>query len=309
MLNDRFLTGAVLKEILTCPLKGGIMVVAIASGKGGTGKTTVATSLAAAGWMAGRTVQLLDGDVEAPNCHLLLRPTIRQSEPVLVPTPEIDRSQCDGCGICGGVCAFGALVCLNGQVVVFNELCHSGGGCLNICPRGAILEKGREIGFIEEGDVAGMPFGQGRLNVGEPRAVPVIAELKKRKAANGIVLIDAPPGTSCPVVEAIKDSDFVCLVTEPTPFGLHDLKQAVGTVRRLGLAMGVVINRAGIGDERVRTYCEQEHIPILMELPNDRRIAEAYSRGQLIVEALPVYRADFEALLERIEQYVGERHT
>ena len=278
------------------------MVISIASGKGGTGKTTVATSLAVTLARQGRDVQLLDCDVEEPNAHLFLRPAIERRATVTVPTPTVDQDKCTFCGSCGRLCQFGAIVCLDSEVMVFPELCHSCGGCARVCPEQAITETPREVGVIEEGQADGVAFAEGRLRVGEARAVPVIAELKRRARHDAVVLIDAPPGTSCPVMEAVKDSSFVCLVTEPTPFGLNDLEMAVEAVRELDLPMGVVINRANLGDDRVLRYCARERIAILMELPNDRSIAEACSRGEVVVETLPEYQGHFEGLWAAIEK-------
>ena len=277
------------------------MVVAIASGKGGTGKTTVATSLAATLRQMGRRVRLIDCDVEEPNVHLFLHPTIERKVPVRVPTPVVDLDKCSHCGACADLCQFGAIVCLGDDVLVFPDLCHACGGCAMVCPEEAIVEEPREIGMIEEGQSDGIGFAHGRLNVGEPRAVPIIAELKNLIRGEAVTLIDSPPGTSCPMLESVKGSNFVCLVTEPTPFGLNDLEMAVAAIRQLNLPMGVVINRATLGDERVRRFCTREGIEILLELPNDRQIAEACSRGQVVVESLPAYRESFESLWERIE--------
>lgn len=280
------------------------MVIAIASGKGGTGKTTVATNLAIVLARSGRQVQLLDCDVEEPNCHLFVHPEIRQEIPVSVGQPAVADNLCRGCGKCSELCQFGAIICLGDRVAVFPELCHSCGGCMLVCPEGAITEQMRQVGMVELGAFDGVAFGHGRLNVGEARAIPVIAELKRQKHEDAVVIIDGPPGTSCPVIEAVKGSDFVCLVTEPTPFGLHDLIMAADVVRQLQLPMGVVINRSGIGDDRVQQYCRQQGIAVLAEIRDDRRIAEAYSRGELAVEACPELGQVFHALAEEISRQV-----
>jgi MinD superfamily P-loop ATPase len=256
------------------------MVIAIASGKGGTGKTTVAVGLALAFRAAGRRVQLIDCDVEEPNCHLFLAPTIRSRVPVNVPVPRVDADRCTRCGHCARVCEFGAIACLKEVVVVFTELCHSCGACVELCPENAIGEVEREVGTVATGDVNGLAFVTGRLNVGEPRAVPVIDELKQRVAGDAIAILDAPPGTSCPVVAAIKGVDLVLLVAEPTPFGLNDLRLMVEGVAALDIPWAIVVNRVGIGDARVRQFARERGIPVLAEIPNDRRIAEAQSRGE-----------------------------
>jgi len=274
------------------------MIIAIASGKGGTGKTTVAVNLAIT---ARGSVRLLDCDVEEPNCHIFLKPEIRNREPVGIPIPVVDESKCNACGECGKVCEYHAIVSLKTKPLVFPELCHGCGGCAKVCPTGAISEVEREIGVLETGNQGSIEFVQGRLNVGHPMSPPLIRAVKRCASGNGRTLIDCPAGTSCPVIAAIRRSDFVVLVTEPTPFGLHDLLLAVETVRQLGLPFGVVVNRADAGDARVRDYCRRERIRILLEVPEDRRIAEAYSRGEAMVKAFPEYRRAFERLWSDIE--------
>lgn len=275
------------------------MIVAMASGKGGTGKTTVAVNLAMA---AGRPVQLLDCDVEEPNDHLFIRGTTRLLETVTVPVPEIDPVLCDGCGACSRFCAFHAIVGLKATPLVFPELCHGCGGCVLICPRHAIRETERRIGVVETITSRDVTLIHGRLDVGVPTAPPVIRRVKAHAGKDRLVLLDAPPGTSCPVVSTLKGADFVALVTEPTPFGLHDLRLIVDLVRTLEIPCAVVINRTGIGDDRVNAFCDDEQIPILLEIPEDRRIATACSRGEIVVETLPEYRTVFEGLLNRVEQ-------
>ncbi|MFC1683692.1 ATP-binding protein [Candidatus Zixiibacteriota bacterium] len=278
------------------------MIIAIASGKGGTGKTTLATNLAMSLARRNQAVQLLDCDVEEPNCHLFLRPVIEMTETISLPVPEVDRQRCTGCGECGRICQFSAILSIKDVVLTFPELCHGCGGCGMVCPEGAISEVPREIGVLEEGQVDGIQFVHGRLRIGEAMSPPLIREVKERISLRGTSVIDAPPGTSCPVIEAVKGSDVCLLVTEPTPFGLNDLKLAVGMVRALELPHAVIINRADVGDREVLKYCRREEIDVLLEIPNDRRIAESYSRGELIVDALPEYREDFQGLLEKIFQ-------
>jgi MinD superfamily P-loop ATPase len=291
------------------------MIIAIASGKGGTGKTTVAVNLALSITAdiqknAGSTDLLfLDCDVEEPNAHLFLNPTIERREGVGILIPEVDYDKCTFCGRCAEVCAYHALAVVKQNVLVFPELCHGCGSCTLNCPEEAIYEVLNVTGVIEEGWTGNIRFAHGVLNIGEAMAVPVIRELKRRirgNATDRIVILDASPGTSCPVVETMRGADFVLMVTEPTPFGLHDLRLAVEVARdELGLPVGVVINRDGVGDRGVEDYCTAENIPILMRIPLDRRIAEAYSEGISMVEALPEYRERFVELYRRIEQEVA----
>jgi len=279
------------------------MIISIASGKGGTGKTTVATNLAVS---VNGPVQLLDCDVEEPNAHLFLRPSIQETKTVTTPIPEIDLKKCNQCKKCAEICRFRAIAVLGDTVLTFPELCHSCGGCMAVCPEGAITEKGRELGVLETGTINGISFVHGRLRVGEAMSPPLIRAVRERTWDHGLTLIDAPPGTSCPVIAAMKDTDFVLLVTEPTPFGLHDLKLAVEAVKILGIPMGLVINRADVGDGKVRDYAHAEAIPILMEIPFDRQIAESYSRGEMFALALPEWKARFRELIETIETLTGK---
>ena len=273
------------------------MILAVASGKGGTGKTTVAVNLALC---SPRPVRLLDCDVEEPNCHIFLKPCIHASETVNLLVPFVVESKCTACGECARFCQYHAIVSLGRGALVFPELCHGCGGCAKVCPTGAIQEVEREIGVAETGLGKNVEIVQGRLNIGHPMSPPVIRAVKHLVSTDGLNIIDCPPGTSCPVVASMRGSDFVLLVTEPTPFGLHDLKLAVETVRQLGLPFAVVINRADAGDGRVAEYCRSEGIPILLEIPDDRRIAEAYSRGETAVEAIPGMREVFTDLLARV---------
>jgi len=281
------------------------MIIAIASGKGGTGKTTVAVNLALSLSADSTDLLFLDCDVEEPNAHLFFNPTIECREEVGILIPEVDYDKCTFCGRCAEVCAYHALAVVKQNVLVFPELCHGCGSCSLNCPEEAIHEVLNVTGVIEEGQSGDIRFAHGILNIGEAMAVPVIRELKKRigEDSDRIVILDASPGTACPVVETMRGADLVLMVTEPTPFGLHDLRLAVEVARdELRLPVGVVINRDGVGDRGVEDYCAAENIPILMRIPLDRRIAEAYSEGMPLVEALPEYGERFIELHRRIEQ-------
>jgi len=281
------------------------MIISIASGKGGTGKTTVATNLAVS---VGEPVQFLDCDVEEPNAHLFLHPTIEETKTVTTPVPQIDLDACNQCRKCMDICRFRAITVIGEMVLTFPELCHSCGGCMAICPEGAITETGRELGVLEMGLRDNVAFTHGRMRIGEAMAPPLIRRVREdHTTTNGLTLIDAPPGTSCPVIAAMKDTDFVLLVTEPTPFGLHDLELAVEAVKILKIPMGLVINRSDMGDDRVKAYAQQEGLPILMEIPFDRQIAESYSRGEMFALAIPEWKARFRELLEEIKTLIGKR--
>jgi len=270
--------------------------VAIASGKGGTGKTTVATSLAALLAESGQAVAYLDCDVEEPNGHILLAPQLDWRRTVSLPVPVVDPARCQHCGACQSACRFSAILALPTQVLTFPSLCHGCGGCTLVCPEGAISGGGRPVGGIGGGKAGPLAVLQGRLNVGEALSPPVIRELLAAAPAEHLLVLDAPPGTACPLVETLKGADLALLVTEPTPFGLHDLRLAVAAVRTLGLPVGIVLNRAGRGEDALRAYCEAEGLPLLMEIPEDRCLAEAYSRGELAIAAQPALRAAFRNL-------------
>jgi MinD superfamily P-loop ATPase len=259
--------------------------IAVASGKGGTGKTTVATNLAFVLAEAGSRVTYVDCDVEEPNGHLFLNPLWERSQEVCVPTPEVDLARCTFCGACARACRYSAIVTIPGQVLTFPKLCHGCGGCSWACPAGALREVERPVGVLDEGRAGKVAFLRGTLNVGEAMAPPVIRALLAAAPSDDTLVIDAPPGTSCPVIESVRTADVVLLVTEPTPFGLHDLTLAVAMVRTLGIPFGVVVNRVGVGDDSVFRYCADEGISVLLQLPNDRAIARAYSRGELAVAA------------------------
>lgn len=279
------------------------MIISVASGKGGTGKTTISTNLAIS---LGVDCTLLDCDVEEPNAHLFLHPSIDRSEIVTTFVPGVDEGRCTLCRKCAEICRFRAMTVVGKKVLVFPKLCHSCGGCQVVCPEGAITEGSRELGVIEWGTGAGVPLVQGRIRIGEAMAPPLIRKVRSKADTATTVIIDAPPGTSCPVIAAMRGADFVLLVTEPTPFGLHDLELAVGAVRILGIPCGLVINRADMGDDAVREYARKEQIRVFMEIPFDRKIAEAYSRGRTIVEEMPEWEDHFREMHRQITMTVQE---
>ncbi len=283
------------------------MLISVASGKGGTGKTLVATSLALS-LKDSEKVQLLDCDVEEPNDHVFLKPEITGSKAVSILVPRVDEDRCTYCGKCAEVCAFNAIAVLGNHVLTFPQLCHGCGACSYLCPEKAISEESRETGVVEWGRPDGVGFIHGKLTVGEAMSPPIIREVKEYAKNGSTAIIDVPPGTSCPVVEAIKGSDFCILVTEPTPFGLNDLALAVETVRELNIPCGVVLNRTGVGSGKVEEYCEKENIPILLTIPLDTEIARLYSRGIPLVEGLPQWRDSFLKLFNRIKVLIDERN-
>lgn len=274
------------------------MTISVASGKGGTGKTTVATNLA----LSLDGVQFLDCDVEEPNAHIFLKPEFDDSQPVFVPIPEVDQNRCTYCGRCSEVCEYNAIAVLKDNVLVFPELCTGCGGCSLLCPEGAISEGQRQIGVIEEGKAGAIDFIHGRVHVGEPRATPLIRQVKRRTDGNRTTIIDVPPGTSCPVIESVRGSDFCLLVTEPTPFGLNDLSLAVGLLHKMAIPMGVVINRSDGKDGEIVRYCRRHRIPILMRIPVEREIAVAYSNGVPFIYWKRNWRTRFKNLYLRIER-------
>ena len=279
------------------------MRIAVASGKGGTGKTTVATNLALS---AGQEVLLLDCDVEEPNCHVFLNGPLEPFGTVSLPVPEVDEERCTACGECARICAFGAMVSLKSMAMAFTDLCHGCGGCSLVCSEGAIREVAREIGKMERVSTGPLTLIHGRLRVGEAMSPPLIKAVRNQAGDGGLTIIDAPPGTSCPVIEAVRGCDYVVLVTEPTPFGLNDLRLAVGMVRRLGLPSGVVVNRSDLGDDQLLEYCREQGIKVLLEIPNDRRLAAAYARGRPAFQALPEeYGERFRSLLQAVRQEVA----
>lgn len=276
------------------------MILSIAGGKGGTGKTTVAVNIA----LSLKNVQLLDCDVEEPNAHLLLTPKIHETKPVYLPVPQIDEKVCDHCGKCSQFCEQNALFVSPEKVLVFSELCNGCGGCVIVCPKEAISEKKRKIGTVRIGLSGDVELVYGELEVGEPMGVPVIKEVKKQVKNDKITIIDSPPGTSCPVIESIHGSDYCLLAAEPTPFGLHDLKIMVEVLKEVGIPCGIVVNCAGIGDRKLYEYCEENNIPILLEIPFQRKIAELYSRGIPFTSKMPKWRDEFQTLFNEIKDRV-----
>ncbi|KNY29473.1 4Fe-4S binding protein [Pseudobacteroides cellulosolvens] len=272
------------------------MKIAVLSGKGGTGKTTVSASLA----LSIDRCQYVDCDVEEPNGWVFLRPEIKDTIPVNVLVPEADTLKCNGCGNCGKACQFHAIAVVKGKVLVFPEICHHCGACLIACPHEAIREVYRETGVIEIN--GNNTFLQGRLNIGEPISIPVIRELKKRLRNDMTVILDCSPGASCTVVQSVDGCDYCILVTEPTPFGLHDLKIAVQLIRKMGIPFGVVVNKASKDNQSVQEYCKGNHIEVLMEIPYSQEIAGAYSNGILPVENNGDWKSKFKEIYQKIER-------
>jgi len=276
------------------------MKIAVASGKGGTGKTTVAVNLA----LSLGNVQLIDCDVEEPNAHLFLKPELTEKKQVTVKVPQVDKDLCTYCGICGVFCRYNALAVAKDTMMVFPQLCHSCGGCVIACPQKAIREVERPIGVLEKGAAGNISFVHGILSVGEAMSTPLIKAVK-READAGDAILDVPPGTACPVIESLKGVDYCVLVAEPTPFGLHDLKIAVETLEAMSIPYGVVVNKDGVGDGRVHEFCGSMGIPVLMRVPDDRRIAELYSNGVPFITELSEYRVMFREMFKQIGELVA----
>ena len=276
------------------------MQITVSSGKGGTGKTTVAINLALA-LEEYEDVDFFDCDVEEPDAGLFLNPNIKREETVNLKVPEVSENTCTYCGNCSEACKFNAIATFGENILTYPQLCHGCGLCTLVCPVDAISERDKGIGKIRYGTAGRLDYYEGDLTIGEPMATPIIRELKKRIIPDKVSILDSPPGTACPVIECIHGSDFALLVTEPTPFGLHDLKLSVGVARQLDVPFGVVINRDGIGDDRVEKYCREEDIPLLMKITNDRKIAEFYSRGIPFVEQIEGWKDKFRKLFDHIK--------
>ncbi len=277
------------------------MKIAVASGKGGTGKTTLAVALSQA---CDEPVCYLDCDVEEPNGHLFLCPTNVVEQPVSVLIPEVDKDRCTGCGACGEICEFNAVVTIAKRALVFSELCHSCGGCAAVCPEGAMAEKPVRIGKVSQGQSGGIQTVEGLLDVGQMMAPPVIRAVKTAAPTDRLAIVDCPPGTACPMITAVRGADFVVLVTEPTPFGLNDLTLAVETLRGMEIPFGVVINRSDAGDDRVVVYCRDEKISLLLQIHESRKIAEATSRGDGLLAAEPAMKPELQKLIQTIQKEV-----
>ena len=277
------------------------MKIAIASGKGGTGKTTLSTNLAS--YLAEKQeVVLTDLDVEEPNSGLFIKADVVHEEDKFKMVPQWIEDKCTLCGICQRVCNFHAVIQLGKMIMVFPELCHGCYACSELCPESTLPMISKKMGKLRHFKQGNLNFIESRLDIGEEQAVPLIKQTQKyideQFPGDVIRIYDSPPGTSCPVIEATKDADFVILITEPTPFGLHDLKLAVETMKELEKNFGVVVNRYGIGNDDVINYCENENIPLLAKIPNDRHIAELYSHGKLIYRKVTEVKKQLELIME-----------
>ncbi|HCT85958.1 MAG TPA: (4Fe-4S)-binding protein [Candidatus Margulisbacteria bacterium] len=280
------------------------MKIAIASGKGGTGKSTLAINVAYLLTRNKISVCLKDCDVEEPNCHIFIREGRSNIEKAEVAIPKIDNNLCVNCNKCVDLCAYNALAKVPGKVLVFSDLCHSCGGCTMICPVGAITEISKEIGLIKNKRTQKLQLITGELKIGEAKSPPLIKKVKAYPVNSKIQIIDCPPGTACPAVSAIKDTDHVWLVTEPTPFGLHDLDLIVKVVRKLGISHSIIINKSGYNDNIIETYAQQEAIPIITRIPMDLKIIQTYSAGGLIIDIFPEYTSYFEPLINFVKEKI-----
>lgn len=277
------------------------MRIAIASGKGGTGKTTVAVNLAQTAARAGKTVHLCDCDVEEPNAHLFLDLEFSRTWPVTVPVPVVDQDRCRHCGGCAAICEFNAIACLAQKTLVFEDLCHSCGGCWLVCPHDAMTPWDRVIGEVSTGQAGNLVFTQGRLQVGETRVPDLIAAVKEVPGDEPWIILDAPPGITCPVTATLGGADYVLLVTEPTPFGRHDLELALSLARQMGISCGVVINRADSTPGLVEDFCARERVPLLARIPFKREVAMHCAEGGLAIEADSEVAAVFDHLLRSLQ--------
>lgn len=290
--------------------------IAVAAGKGGTGKTLIATSMALA--LQDRSpggVQLLDCDVEEPNAHLLMRPEIDRMETVVILVPCVDRNKCTRCGKCAEACQFSAIAVIRDAILTFPELCSGCGACAYVCPVRAIDEETREVGVVSSGRTPeGVEFHSGTVHVGVQRSGPVTKAVKQLIRQDMISIVDAPPGTACPMQETVEESDFCILVTEPTPFGLSDLKVAVDTCKALDVPCGVIVNRDGPTDPGIGDYCREQEIPLLLRIPQDRKVAEAYSKGITLTAAIPEWKEQFLSTYDDIVKRInalsgGDKHA
>lgn len=279
------------------------MKIAVASGKGGTGKTTLSTNLASL-IAESEKVVLVDLDVEEPNSGLFIKARLVGKEDKFKMIPGWIEDSCTLCGNCTEVCNYNAVIQLGTIILVFPELCHGCYACSELCPTSSLPMHPKKMGELRHFENSKLSFIESRLDIGQEQATQLISQtnkyIDKHFPGEVVKIYDAPPGTSCPVMEATKDADYVILVTEPTPFGLHDLKLAVETMKKLGKNFGVVVNRHGIGNDDVMFYCKQENVPVLARIPNDRRIAELYSRGELIYQEIPEVKLQ----LENIWNYI-----
>jgi len=276
------------------------MIVSVASGKGGTGKTTVAVNLA----LSQDKVQFLDCDVEAPNASIFLKPLIQEKKIVPFFIPRLIKEKCNFCKLCSKVCEWNAIAVIKDKWLFFPELCHSCSACWTLCPQNALEKEEKELGVIEKGKVGKIEFIHGKLTIGQTVAPPLIKQVKKEIRKGEDVIIDVAPGTSCPMVEAVRGTDFCLLVTEPTPFGLNDLTLAIGVVKELNIPFGVVINRFDVGDKKVENFCEKNNIPILLKIPLEERIAKYYSKGEVLVAKDEKWREKFKQLFQKIKEKV-----
>jgi len=285
------------------------MKIAIASGKGGTGKSTIATNLSYLLSKKFENICLLDCDVEEPNCHIFMKPEFNYEEKIYVPIPKINTEKCIACGKCAEVCQYNALAFVKDKVLIFEELCHGCGSCSLICPTGAIDEAGREVGVIESGTAQGFKFMHGKSRISEAMSPPLIKAVKDYgdKQNCEIQLLDCPPGTSCPVISAVEGVDFAVMVTEPTPFGLYDLRLAVDVMRKMELNFGIVINRSCENDILIENYAKEENIEIITKVPDERKIAECYSQGELIIKKFPEYEECFKPLIEKVNEIITKK--
>lgn len=277
------------------------MILAVASGKGGTGKTTLSVALSLA---IDEPVKLLDCDVEEPNADLFLNLDSKTTDAVTVPVPKVDNDKCTFCGKCQEICQFNAITVLKDKVLVFDELCHSCGGCMTVCPEDAISEIEKPIGTITEAGTHSLSFVQGKLDIGRAMSPPLIRAVKSRIDTDIINILDCPPGNSCPVITAVNGADYIILVTEASPFGLHDLKLSVDTMREINLPFGVIINRATSNYKEVNNYCNDENIPIILEIPESMEVAKAYSVGNTLLDAMPDLKGKLQTIVSDIKEAV-----